>query len=188
MSTPGNVRRQDRVMPPERVEALITRGRVGRLATLGADGFPYCLPLLYVWQDGAIWVHNTSAKGHLRSNVDHSDRVCFEIDENGAVFDYGRFECDSSIAYASVIAFGRVSIVEDRAIKQGFCEALMVKYGNGDVGRPAGFFPRLDAITVYKILVETMTGKELALPPIEMQWPAKDMTKTPNAMPPAATK
>jgi nitroimidazol reductase NimA-like FMN-containing flavoprotein (pyridoxamine 5'-phosphate oxidase superfamily) len=82
-----------------------------------------------------------------------------------------------------VILFGKIRIIEDKAAKQRFCEALMTKYGKPDTGRPKGFFPRIDIITVYAISVERMTGKEMALPPLSEQWPAKDRTKTPNARP-----
>ena len=83
----------------------------------------------------------------------------------------------------SVIAFGTMRIVDDRATKQRFCEALMAKYGKPDTQRPKGFFPRLDVITVYALTMERMTGKEQVLPPVSEQWPAKDRTKTPNATP-----
>jgi uncharacterized protein len=168
-------------MPDERMHAMLAQGFHGRLATVGADGAPYCVPLLYVWDDGQVFLHNTLARGHLRANVDHEPRVCFEIDQAGDVFDYGRFECDSSVAYRSVIVFGRIRIVTDSNAKQRFCEALMAKYGKPGGNRPKSFFPRLDQITVYAIAVERMTGKELALPDVSQQWPAVDMTKSPNA-------
>ena len=144
-------------------------------------GYPYCTPLLYIWMDGEIFVHTTSAKSHFRANVEREQRVCFETDEPDEVFDYGRFECDSGLAYKSVIAFGKIRIIDDRAAKQRFCEALMAKYGKQDTTRPKGFFPRIDAITVYAISIERMTGKETVLPPLSEQWPAKDRTQTPNA-------
>ena len=72
-----------------------------RLATVGEDGYPYCMPLLYIWMDGEIYVHTGSARGHLRANVEREPRICFEIDEPDQVFDYGRFECDSGLAYQS---------------------------------------------------------------------------------------
>jgi nitroimidazol reductase NimA-like FMN-containing flavoprotein (pyridoxamine 5'-phosphate oxidase superfamily) len=80
-----------------------------------------------------------------------------------------------------VCLFGRTRIVEDRVVKQRFCEGFMAKYGKPETKRPKGFFPRLDAIAVYAITVERMTGKEQQLPPLSEQWPAKDRTKTPNA-------
>jgi nitroimidazol reductase NimA-like FMN-containing flavoprotein (pyridoxamine 5'-phosphate oxidase superfamily) len=186
MSSSPNVRRADKLMPQERVLETLARGFCGRLATVGADGSPYCVPLLYVWMDGQVYLHNTAAHGHLRNNVEHEKRVCFEVDEPGQVFDYGRFECDSSVAYRSVIAFGTIAIVTDRPAKQRFCEALMAKYGKADSGRPKGFFPRLDLITVYAMTVERMTGKETPQPDVSQQWPAVDMTKTPHARVPGS--
>jgi nitroimidazol reductase NimA-like FMN-containing flavoprotein (pyridoxamine 5'-phosphate oxidase superfamily) len=99
----------------------------------------------------------------------------------GEVFAYGRFECDSSLAYQSVIVFGRIRVIEDPEVAQGFCEWLMAKYGNPEWNRPQGFFPRLDQITVYAITPERVTGKETALPEVSQRWPARDATKTPNA-------
>jgi nitroimidazol reductase NimA-like FMN-containing flavoprotein (pyridoxamine 5'-phosphate oxidase superfamily) len=184
MSGVPQVRRTDRVMPDDRMREMLTHGFCGRLATVGEDGSPYCVPLLYVWDDGQVYLHNTLARGHLRANVDHEARVCFEVDEAGTVFDYGRFECDSSVAYRSVIVFGRIRIVTELAAKQRFCEALMTKYGKPGTDRPKGFFPRIDLITVYAITVARMTGKEVPLPDVSQQWPAVDMTKTPHARPP----
>src|SRR3954471_2086762 len=91
---------------------MLERGCSVRLATLGEDGYPYCIPLLYVRIDGEIWAHTSSGRGHFRSCVEPAPRICFEIDAPGDVFDYGRFECDSGLAYQSVILFGKIRIVE----------------------------------------------------------------------------
>jgi nitroimidazol reductase NimA-like FMN-containing flavoprotein (pyridoxamine 5'-phosphate oxidase superfamily) len=181
MSGFPEVRRTDKLMTHERALSTLVEGYCGRLATVGADGQPYCVPLLYVWIDGEVWLHNARSKGHLRANIDGEPRVCFEIDSAGPVFPYGRFECDSTVAYASVILFGRARVIEDRALKQKFCEALMSKYGDPSWDRPKGFFPRLDHIAVYAIAPERITGKETALPALSAQWPAADNTKSPDA-------
>jgi uncharacterized protein len=181
VSAPPGIRRKDKLMAPDRALELLQRGFCGRLATVGPDGYPYCVPLLYVWMDDQLLVHNTSARGHLRANVDHEARVCFEVDEPGEVFAYGRFECDSSVAYRSVVLFGTIRVVPDRETKQRFCEALMAKYAPAVDGRPKGFFPRLDQITVYALSVERLTGKETPLPAVSQQWPALDATKSPWA-------
>jgi hypothetical protein len=102
----------------------------------------------------------------LRANIERDRRVCFEVDEHEGVFDYGRFECDSGLASRSVCLFGWIQIVDDKEVKQRFCEALMAKYGKPETKRPKGFFPRIDVITVYAITVERMTGKEQSLPPL----------------------
>jgi len=183
MANAPQVRRADKLMPEDSAREALAGGFAGRLATVGADGWPYVVPLLYVWTDGEIWVHNTRARGHLRENVEHEPRVCFEIDEPGEVFAYGRFECDTSVAYRSVLAFGRIRIVEDRAQKAAFCDALLAKYGDPGWKRPEGFYPRLDQITVYAISIERLSGKQTPLPAAKDRWPAADYTKTPDAKP-----
>ena len=183
MSATPQVRRADKLMPAERARETLERGFCGRLATVGEDGYPYCVPLLYVCLDGEVYVHNSRARGHLRSSVDREPRVCFEVDQPGEVFAYGRFECDSTVEYRSVIVFGRIRVIDDAQAKHRFCEALMAKYAPGDLGRPKGFFPRIDQITVYAIAIERMSGKETPLPALSERWPAADHTKTPNARP-----
>jgi nitroimidazol reductase NimA-like FMN-containing flavoprotein (pyridoxamine 5'-phosphate oxidase superfamily) len=176
------IRRADRAMTAEKAFSTLASGYAGRLATVDEDGYPYCIPLLYIWMDGELYLHTTSERGHLRNNIEANPRVCFEVDESNGVFDYGRFECDSGLAFWSVVLFGKIRVVEERQRKQTFCEQLMAKYGKPDTIRPKAFFPRLDIITVYAVSVERITGKEQALPPMAEQWPAKDRTKTPNAL------
>jgi uncharacterized protein len=189
MSAP-NLRRADMAMTPERMLQTLDCGFAGRLATVSEDGSPYCVPMLYIWADSQLFLHGTSALGHLQTNVRREPRVCFALDEPDEVFDYGRFECDSGLAYRSLLLFGRINIVEETAAKQLFCERLMEKYGKPNSIRPwnsirpKNFFPRLDIITVYALTIDRMTGKELLLPELSEQWPAKDRTRTPNARPP----
>ena len=178
------MRRIERAMTEERSWEMLAAGYSGRLASVSADGYPYCVPLLYICVDGKLYLHTTSARGHLRRNVESDARVCFEVDECNGVFDYGRFECDSGLAFRSVVLFGKNLHRQSET-----AQAALLRRADGQVRksgtvRPKSFFPRIDAITVYAITVERITGKEQALPPISEQWPAKDRTKTPEAQAP----
>ena len=175
-------------MSNAKIDALLSTAYCGRLATVGPDGAPYVCPLLYVWKSGQVWLHNTSARGHLQENIRHEARVCFEIDVPGEVFAYGRFQCDTSIEYQSVVVFGHLAIIDDQAIKAAFFDTLMDKYFADDATRQRGFYPRLDDVTVYVLTVDRMTGKETLLPTPDAQWPAADNTKSPNAIPPNRSK
>jgi uncharacterized protein len=185
MSQAPRMRRTDRTMDDARAREMLAGGFCGRLGTVGADGWPYVVPLLYVWMDDRVFVHRTSAGGHLADNLAANPRVCFEVDAPDAVFAYGRFECDTGLAYASVIAFGTMHLVDDPAEKTRFCVELMGKYADAGWDRPKDFFPRLGEIAVYAMTVARLTGKELALPEVSQRWPAVDRTKSPNAVPPA---
>jgi nitroimidazol reductase NimA-like FMN-containing flavoprotein (pyridoxamine 5'-phosphate oxidase superfamily) len=187
MSSLPEIRRSDRAMPEDEVVRSIERGYCARVATIDAGGYPYCMPMLYVSINGRLYIHGTSARGHLRANVDRCDKVCFEIDEPGEVFAYGRFECDTGLAYGSVIVFGTIRVVEAESVKRDFLDALMAKYANPAWKRPQGFYPRLAAITVYEIAIERVSGKFSALPDMSQQWPARDRTMSPNAIAPSST-
>ena len=58
-----------------------------------------------------------------------------------------------------------------------------IEYRGNDSSRPKSLFPRLDGVTVYALTVERITGKHQVLPATEMQWPAADHTKSPEAIP-----
>ena len=53
------------------------------------------------------------------------------------VFDYGRFECDTGLAYRSAIAYGRIR-------KSRFFDALLAKYGTGVYAIAVEQWPALD--------------------------------------------
>ncbi len=183
MSSSPDMRRHDLVMSEERAQNALENGFSGWLATVGQDGYPYCTPLLYVCMDDKVYLHSTRAKGLLRTNIDHHAKVCFGVDEPDQIYAYGRFECDSSLAYQSVILTGEIEVIEDIEVKQRFCVQLMAKYGKQDWDRPKDFFPRLNQISVYAITKHKLTGKEILLPGVSQQWPAFDRTRTPHAQP-----
>jgi len=167
----GDLRRADKVMSPEEVSSLLATAYCGRTATVGADGYPYVVPNLFVWMDERIYLHTARYRGHFLSNVEFCDRVCFEADQPGETFPYGPVECDTSIAFRSVVVFGRIGIVPDRATRERFFAAFMSKYAPADSwGRPKGTFPRIESIILYSIVPEIMTGKQTPLPAPEKRW------------------
>jgi uncharacterized protein len=188
MSFPSGLRRTDLAMSEAHMLDTLERGYCGRLATVGANGSPYCVPLLYVWADGQVFLHTARARGHLRANLEHERRVCFLVDEPGEVFPYGRFECDTTLAYRSVTVFGSIAIVDDETAKRRFFTRLMEKYAKPEWDRPRDCLPRIDQIELYAIAPERMTGKEIALPAMAQRWPVVDRTKTPNAYADSAGK
>ncbi len=122
------------------------------------------------------------------ASVDRDDdRVCFEVDEPGEVFPYGDLECDTSIAYRSVVLFGRIALVQDVERARTFFSLFMRKYAPADSwGRAQGSFPRIEATNVYAIAPESMTGKIGVLPAVEARWPAVNHSLSPQAPRPTA--
>jgi len=177
----GVVRREDRLMPREAIEALLERARVAHFATVDPDGEPYVVPNLFVYADGKLHLH-TALAGHFRRNIEHRHRLCFEIAEPGEVYPYGAFACDTSTSYASIVGIGAVSIESDPAAKARFFDRFLAKYADARWERPRSFYPRLDQVTIYSVAPERITGKRNQLPVPAEQWPARNRTKSPGAV------
>jgi nitroimidazol reductase NimA-like FMN-containing flavoprotein (pyridoxamine 5'-phosphate oxidase superfamily) len=182
----GIVRRKDKEMSEAEVEALLRRAMLAHFATAGADGMPYVVPNLFLYDVGKIYLHTTAAAGHFGANVAQSPRISFAVSDMGAIFPYGEFECDTSASYASVVGFGTVHVEADAADKARFFDRFLAKYASPTWQRPKSFYPRLDEVTVYRIDPIRVTGKKGPLPPLAEQWPARNRTKSPGAVPPRA--
>lgn len=177
----GQLRRADKIMTTEEVDAFLSNAFCGRTATIGADGYPYVVPNLFVWHQHKIYLHTTRHPGHFAANVRHCERVSFEVDEPGEVFPYGNIECDTSVSYRSVVLFGRIRVLDRDEDAVAFFTRFMTKYAPvGSWGREAGSFPRIPATIVYEITPEVVTGKHGVLPPLDERWPARNKTLSPE--------
>jgi len=83
-----------------------------------------------------------------------------------------------------VVGFGPIRIEEDRTAKVLFFDRLMAKYSDPKLGRPKGFYPRLDHITLYALAIDEVTGKHQPLPMVSKQWPALNRTMSRGVVPP----
>jgi hypothetical protein len=74
-------------------------------------------------------------------------------------------ECRGGPAWlARPRAARQANLVDDRAQNARFFDALMAKHFRDDPGRPRGFFPRLDQVTVYALTTERITGNATPTP------------------------
>lgn len=177
----GRLNRADKQMSEAEIDAFLAASFCGRTATVGADGYPYVVPNLFVWHDSKVFLHTARRTGHFAVNIRHCDRVSFEADEPGEVFPYGDIECDTSVSYRSVVLFGRIRTVEREDEAAEFFRRFMTKYAPEDSwGREKGSFPRIPATTVYAIEPEAITGKHGILPPLSERWPQKNNTLSPD--------
>lgn len=181
----GTIRRGDLAMSRSDAEAALETLTVAHFATVSPDGEPYVVPCLFVWADGEVHFHIANANGHFARNLAHRARVCFEASAMGETYPYGQFACDSTVSYVSVIGNGPVRAIPARDDKARFFDRFLDKYADPDWKHPAGFYPRLDDVTVYAIAPESLTGKHIHLPPLGERWPALNRTKSPGAVPPA---
>ena len=132
--------KKERQMSSEATAAIFSKGNHGTLAVNGDDGYPYAVPVNYVYDGGKIYIH--SAKyGYKIDAVKRDDKVCFSAILNSKV-QQDKF----TAAFQSVIAFGKISFEEDEAVKKRILERFInkkspefveggMKFVNEDIGK-----------------------------------------------------
>ncbi len=137
---------------------LLNTCHVGRLGTIGKDGYPMAKPLNFAYHEGKIYFH-TAKEGEKIEDIKRDNRVCFEVDLPIAYVKGNENPCRAEYLYRSVIIKGRAYIVEDRNECIFALKCLMKKYQpEGDYGE---FLEEKLGITgVVRIDIEELVGKE----------------------------
>ncbi len=156
-------RKQNEITDQGEIEKILTEGRVGRLATLGADGYPYITPVNYVYWQGAIYFH-CALTGEKLDNIDRHHKVCFEVDFPLAYLDTGYDQsmpaCEVTQLYQCVIIRGLAECVMQTDEKVAALNALMASHeGVADFSDITARTPAVAAIAVVAIRVESLSCK-----------------------------
>ena len=131
------------------------KSTAGTLALLGDNDYPYAVPLSYVYQDGRIYFHSALA-GHKVDAVRKNEKASFCVIEQDDVQPkkYTTF-------YRSVIAFGRVHVVDDEAEKMRMARMLGNRYNpNDDVALSRELKSGLSRMLMIRLDIEHLTGKQ----------------------------
>ncbi len=141
--------------------SIIERGKVCHLALIDS-GFPYVVPLNYGADlDGElpVFYFHSAKSGKKIDCIRSNPSGCLAIDV-GHELVTGETACEWSMNYASVIARGKLEIVEDPGEKKKGLDLLMRQY-SGRTG--FSFDPKEFAMTaVIKMTVSEITAKRKA--------------------------
>lgn len=151
-----DMRRKKQALTAQETAAVLTGGTSGVLALLGDGGYPYAVPLSYVYHDGHIYFHCARA-GHKLDAIRQSPKASFcVIDKDEIVPE------EYTSHFRSAIAFGTIRIMEDEQEKRSAIEALALKYAPGDTaeGRRAAIDKDWAPLCMLDMTVEHLSGKE----------------------------
>ena len=155
-----------------RIEEFLTTQRIGVLGLAGDDGYPYAVPVNYVWHEGAVWLHGMGSGKRQRllaaTGPDGAaPRVCFTVfRDDGTVPD--PVACHADTAYLSVIVFGTAVRVTDHDEAAAALRLVVAKFLPEHTGAPVGgrlveaYRSALDgnAVSVHRIVPDQITAKE----------------------------
>jgi len=156
----GRMFRSKRQMPDAEARDFLRRQMSAHVGTVDANGWPYVVPLVYVYEGGDfLYLHTGAHQGHFLTNVQRDPRICIEVSQIGPLHKGKRLACDSALVYSSVIVFGPVRILyHDREKKSWFLDRLLAKHGDPSWVFEPGY-PLIDQIILYEQKIEVLTGK-----------------------------
>ena len=138
------MRRKRQQLSEEESISILQKSTAGTLALLGDNDYPYAVPISYVYADGRLYFHS-ALSGHKVDAIRKCDKASFCVIEQDEVHPekYTTF-------FRSVIAFGRIHIIEDEdRYNPNQEEALQKELENG-----------LSRMLMIRFDIEHLTGKE----------------------------
>ena len=149
------MRRSRQFLSREDCESILNKQTSGVLSVYGDDGYPYGVPLSYVYADGKLYFHSAKT-GHKIDAVRKNNKVSFTIiaQDNIVPEEY-------TTHFRSVIVFGRVRILETDTEKRAAIEQLAEKYmPDLKEGRLQEIDREFSRLCMLELTMDHMTGKE----------------------------
>ncbi len=147
------MRRIDRKISDDQAKDLLKNNTYGVMSTIGADGYPYGVPLNYVFFNDAIYFH-CAADGHKFDNISRDNKISFCVVGQIQVLP-DKF----STKYESVIIFGRATEIFDNE-KNIYLAELINKYSADYIEQGKEYIQKGSRNTkVVKLSIEHISGK-----------------------------
>ena len=116
------LRRFKQAASEEECLAILQSAPRGILSVMGDNGYPYGLPINFVFLDGKIFFH-CAREGHKLDAVRAHDKVCFTV-----LSEPVKNEGEWWYCICSVIMFGHIREISDPAKADSILRALGNKY------------------------------------------------------------
>ena len=149
------MRRNRQQLSREECERILNRCTSGVLALAGDSGYPYAVPLSYVYADGAIIFHS-AVEGHKVDAIKRDNRCSFCVIEQDEIK-----PAEFTTYFRSVIAFGRIHILETADEKVQALRLLGRRYSPGDEpGLQHEIDKSLDHVLLLRLDIDHLSGKQ----------------------------
>lgn len=150
------MRRKKQLLSREESVEVLRRGTSGVLALLGDGGYPYAVPISYVYDGGKVFFHSAKA-GHKIDAIRKCGKASFcVIDQDNIVPE------EYTTYFRSVIAFGKVRILEDEKETREAIEKLALKYypEDSEINRRRTIAREWTPLCIIEFSVEHLSGKQ----------------------------
>ena len=100
------MRRFKQLLPEQETVSIIDGAKTGVLGVIGDDGYPYTVPINYVYADGKVYFHGARS-GHKLDAIRRCAKVSLCVIEKDNVV-----KEELTTYFKSVILFGKARVLE----------------------------------------------------------------------------
>ena len=149
------MRRKRQQLSEEESISILRKSTAGTLALLGDNDYPYAVPISYVYHDGKLYFHS-ALSGHKVDAIRNCDKASFCVIEKDDV------QPEKYTTYfRSVIAFGRIHIIEDEQEKLETARLLGDRYNpNQEDALQKELEHGFARMMMIRFDIEHLTGKQ----------------------------
>lgn len=150
------LRRKKQEIQKEICEKILREGTDGVLSVIGDDGYPYGVPVNYLYEDGKLYFHGAKV-GHKIEAIKGNSKVSFTVVARNDVV-----KEEYTCIYQSVILFGKARVVEDLNEIHDITERIALRFYPEDTKehRESLIEGDLKQLGVVEIEVEHLCGKQ----------------------------
>ncbi len=147
------MRRFRQQLSAEETERILRNGKYSVMAVSGDDGYPYAVPVNYVYDGTAIFIHS-AAQGHKIDALKRHPKCSLCIVDKDDVIPE-----EFTSYFRSVIVFGTAHFVESVDEKIAALRLLGDKYSPG-IDPEAEIARFIKTVCILRIDIDCVTGKE----------------------------
>ncbi len=149
-----DMRRNKQCLSEREAVEILKRNTSGTLSLLGDDGYPYGVPLSYVYEDGKLYFHSATS-GHKIDAIQNYEKASFCVVDQDEIVPK-----EYTTYYKSVIVFGTVRLVEDESRMREILTSLAMKYcAEYAQGISAEIEKFINNMAVLELSISHITGK-----------------------------
>lgn len=146
-------RKPEKNLSEAEMKEILEVAEYGVLATIGDDGYPYGVPVNFVYDGKAVYFHGAK-EGHKVDNLKFSSKVSFTV-----VVDTEVLPKEFNTKFRSVILFGQTLLATDEERKQVF-ELMLKKYAPSNMENGHKYVAHSGhEADIYKIQIEHASAK-----------------------------
>lgn len=147
------MRRFKQQLSVEEIVRILRKGKYCVMAVSGDDGYPYAVPVNYVYDGTAIFIHS-AAQGHKIDALRRNPKCTLCIVDKDDIIPE-----EFTSYFRSVIVFGKAHFVESTDEKIATLRLLGDKYSPG-IDPEAEIARFIKSVCIVRIDIDSVTGKE----------------------------